>query len=539
MGKALSYLWISALLVSGVASAEEEPPASSTFPVVTRAEVAKHKTRETGMWLIYKDGVYDITKFIPNHPGGKDKIVLAVGEDLEPFWNIYRQHYNSPLPMEILKSLRVATLHPDDVAAMNAEKAKHHGEDDNPYSKDPVLNPIFKFYQKQPINAEPPGNLLTDNWITPVDLWFVRNHHPVPQVDPQTFRLDVVWASDLLGKERRPGSASDETESEPLLSLSLDELKGKFKPFSVASCVQCGGNRRMEMSTLEKTNGSSWVVSAIANAKWKGVKLRDLLGSIGITEDAVFDEQSDSIISRIRHVHIVSIDGMEISIPVKKALGRFGDVVIAYEMNDEPLNAAHGFPLRIVVPGHVGVRNVKWANKIRLSGEEAHGPWQRGMAYKGFGPSVKSLEGIDVEGILSLQEQPVQSAITLSPQATAVAGETLTVKGYAYSGGGRGIVRVDVSVDGGKTWKTAELLEGKEQPIDRAWAWTFWECDFDIPEEAVGSKLQVICKATDASYNVQPDSVEGIWNIRGINNNAWHRITLDVTAPEAYDDEDE
>jgi sulfite oxidase len=88
------------------------------------------------------------------------------------------------------------------------------------------------------------------------------------------------------------------------------------------------------------------------------------------------------------------------------------------------------------------------------------------------------------------------------------------VQGYAYSGGGRGIVRVDVSCDGGETWQTANLRAGSEQPLDRAWAWTFWDCAVDIPETAVNSTVQIICKATDASYNVQPETVKGIWNLR-------------------------
>ena len=77
-------------------------------------------------------------------------------------------------------------------------------------------------------------------------------------------------------------------------------------------------------------------------------------------------------------------------------------------MNGQPIPPQHGKPVRAIVPGHVGVRNVKWLNKIVLSDEESHGPWQRGMSYKGFSPSTTSLEGIDVESIPSLQEQPVR-----------------------------------------------------------------------------------------------------------------------------------
>jgi sulfite oxidase len=183
--------------------------------------------------------------------------------------------------------------------------------------------------------------------------------------------------------------------------------------------------------------------------------------------------------------------------------------MLAWEMNDEPIPAAHGFPLRVIVPGHVGVRNVKWVNKIVLSKEEAPGPWQRGMAYKGFPPSLKTLDGVDTEKIPSLQEQPVQSSILMPTQL--IAGQTNVVSGYAYSGGGRGIVRVDVSIDNGQTWIQATLGEGSHQDLNKSWAWTFWECDVLVPDTK--SQLTVICKATDASYNVQPDSVAGIWYV--------------------------
>lgn len=153
---------------------------------------------------------------------------------------------------------------------------------------------------------------------------------------------------------------------------------------------------------------------------------------------------------------------------------------------------------------------------------------------------MKSLDNIDVEAIPSLQEQPVQSAITYPTKGTFLsAGDIHTIKGYAYSGGGRGIVRVDVSIDGGKTWQTAKLTEGNEQPLDRAYAWTFWELDVDIPATAANGKLDIICKATDASYNVQPDTVQGIWNLRGINNNAWHQISADIVSPESETDDEE
>lgn len=196
------------------------------------------------------------------------------------------------------------------------------------------------------------------------------------------------------------------------------------------------------------------------------------------------------------------------------------------------------------------MRNVKWLKSIVTSAEEAAGPWQRGIAYKGFAPGVRSVEGVDVESVPSVQEQPVMSCITLPREADTVQGDSIGVKGFAWSGGGRGIVRVDVSADGGKTWHTAELKEGSEQRLSRAWAWTFWEAELPVPAPAAGTaadrtgggggggggaegaggpqQVTIVAKATDASYNTQPESVDAIWNLRGINFNAWPRVSVQV-----------
>eukprot|EP01031_Cornospumella_fuschlensis_P027692 gene27692-33446_t len=130
-------LWLAWLAVAisstNVAFAEGEP----NRPYIRRSEVAMHRTKETGIWVMYKEGVYDVTSFVNNHPGGKDKIMLAAGDDIEPFWNVYRQHYNSSLPKELLQGMKIGNLHPDDLAALNAERSKSQGSADDPYSKDP------------------------------------------------------------------------------------------------------------------------------------------------------------------------------------------------------------------------------------------------------------------------------------------------------------------------------------------------------------------------------------------------------------------
>jgi len=402
--------------------------------------------------------------------------------------------------------MRIGTLHSDDLKA----SIKNTNMDD-PYAKEPEGSALLNYHMTNPTNAEAPANILTESYLTPDDLFFVRNHHPTPLIDEDKHMVNFTGLP----------SARDPILTEGI-NLSITDIKTKYKKHNIVSSIQCGGNRRAEMNVIERTNGSPWATSAISTAEYGGARLVDVLKSLGVTHENVES-------SGIKHIIFVGAEDMQASVPIRKALDEYGDSLLAYEQNGKPIPQTHGYPLRFIAPGHVGVRNVKWVSSIILSKEEATGPWQRGMSYKGFGPSTRSLEGIDVEAIPSLQEQPVQSAITVpTPGTVYQPGDVVTLKGYAYSGGGRGIVRVDVSIDGGKNWLTATMTEGKDQPLDRAWAWTLWEIDAELPEDISDGKFELICKATDASYNVQPDSVEGIWNLRGINNNSWHRVQVVV-----------
>nr|CDQ06452.1 Bm8055 [Brugia malayi] len=98
--------------------------------------------------------------------------------------------------------------------------------------------------------------------------------------------------------------------------------------------------------------------------------------------------------------------------------------------------------------------------------------------------------------------------------------------GYAWSGGGRGIIRVEVSIDGGETWQAAQLVQDPDQDIDHMWSWTFFKSTIKIPDDV--KQLDLVCKATDRSYNTQPDTARGIWNIRGLLNNAWHHVPVEI-----------
>jgi len=300
--------------------------------------------------------------------------------------------------------------------------------------------------------------------------------------------------------------------------------------------LQCAGNRRSEYlaATGAKTQGLQWSHGVISTGVFEGVRLRDLVAACLPRQGGV-DSPAALKAAGVRHCHFIGTDApYDASIPIKKAMDDAGDVIIAYRMNGKDLPREHGYPLRAMVPGTLGARNVKWVEKVVLSAEESESNWQRGVAYKGMPPSITNFDGIDPSKYASVQELPVQSAICEPSASMALEpdDESVTLRGYAWSGGGRGIVRVDVSADGGNTWHQAELGQGQEQPLDQAWAWTLWEAEVPLAADNLeaGAKVELVCKATDAAYNAQPQHVAGIWNLRGILNNAWHRVHLDVKA---------
>ncbi|XP_024125527.1 sulfite oxidase, mitochondrial [Oryzias melastigma] len=487
------------------AAAAQTTESISALPVFSQEEVSKHRSLSDGVWVTYRGGVYDITEFVAMHPGG-EKILLAAGGALEPFWALYAVH-NQEHVLEILSEYKVGELCIEDL------KKQEPAESSDPYSSDPERHPVLRINSHKPFNAEPPPEILTDSYITPSAVFFKRNHLPVPQVDPASYQLQV---------EGLPGGG---------VTFSLEDLKTRFPKHDVTATVQCAGNRRSEMDRVKQVKGLSWGIAAISNAKWSGARLRDVLLAAGYGPD---------VAQWARHVHFEGLDkdvtgaAYGASIPLNKAVSEEGDVLLAYEMNGEKIPPDHGFPVRVVVPGVVGARSVKWVGKIVVSAEESSSHWQQND-YKGFSPGT-DWDTVDYKSAPAIQELPVQSAITLPADGALIDSSdgSLTVKGYAWSGGGREVVRVDVSLDGGQTWQVAELKSGDEgqapkppPPPGRAWAWKLWELTAPLPPQV--QELEIICKAVDSSYNVQPETFAPIWNLRGVLSNAWHRVTVKIT----------
>ncbi|XP_053998364.1 sulfite oxidase, mitochondrial isoform X1 [Hylaeus anthracinus] len=458
----------------------------------TLEEVGKHDNKEAHVWVTYKQGVYDITDFIEKHPGGSSKIIMAAGSSIEPFWTIFANH-NAPEIYELLESMRIGNISKEDAVS-------NKDNQNDPYAKEPTRHRALKINGPKPFCAEPPPSLLVESFITPTELFYVRNHLPVPEVDLKTYVLEVA------------------VEEKTRKTLRFEDIK-KYPKYTITSAVMCGGNRRSEMAQEKQLKGLSWGVGAVGNATWTGARLCDVLEDLEINED------------NYDHVQFEGYDldpsgtPYGASIPISRALDPRADVILAYEMNGQPIPRDHGFPIRVIVPGVVGARNVKWLGKIIISKEESHSQWQRGD-YKGFSPSI-DWDNVDFSKAPAIQEMPVISAICKpEPSETVkVKNGKINVKGYAWSGGGRKTIRVDITNDQGKTWHTANLdAEDTNAKQGRYWSWTLWNVDLPVKKDS--KETEIWAKAVDASYNVQPESFKNIWNLRGFLCNAYHRVKV-------------
>jgi sulfite oxidase len=280
----------------------------------------------------------------------------------------------------------------------------------------------------------------------------------------------------------------------------------------LAATLQCAGNRRDQLMSVEAITGEvPWSIEAISNATWEGVRLRDVLEVAGVDPSG-----------GAAHVEFIGLDqidrhgeqfGFGGSIPLEKA--RSPEVLIAWGMNGKPLEPVHGFPLRVVVPGYIGARSVKWLTQINVIDRPSKNYFQS-HAYKLFPPSVKPAN-VDWSGGEMIGEFGINSAIT-SPEAGATVnvGE-LALQGWAVSAG-QSVARVEVSTDGGRTWTGAEFVDRAETP----WCWRRWKARVTLPR----GEHQLVVRAFDSAGTTQPADAKALWIGNGSMTNAWPRVTV-------------
>lgn len=505
------YLTASALIAGGFVAplvfasvVHAEAPPKDDEKTGTRhirlSEVKKHSADADTKWVTRGTRVYDITDWIPGHPGG-EVILRAVGGSIDQYWNIFTIHKKQDV-YDILETYYIGDVDPKDL--VDGQVPAGHIAD--PFENDPARDHRLLVHSRRPCNAETPtGELST--FITPNETFYVRNHMWVPETSQTDHTVTIELPS---GEEKK---------------YTLQDLKDKFPEVTISATLQCSGNRRKHMSEKARpTNGLPWSVGAISTAMWTGARLRDVLKDAGFPVDDLPDEA--------KHAQFMGAEAYGASIPIDKAVDKRGDVLLAYEMNGLPLPQDHGYPVRVLVPGTVAARSVKWVNRVIVSEEESPSQWQQ-RDYKCFGPNVGG--NPDWSTAPAIQEMPVQSAITSLREVSCkntcdrnllqdnrLKEDSVAVEGYAFSGGGRRIARVDISADGGHSWHQAELLKDLEEGQGgyKAWAWRRWR--WVIPKHMAGESFVV--KAVDEAYNTQPDEYEPCYNFRGNLTSAWHRV---------------
>jgi sulfite oxidase len=347
--------------------------------------------------------------------------------------------------------------------------------------------------ERLPFNAEPPAAALAGGEITAVDTFYSRNHGPFPDVAPERWRLRV---DGMVGMP---------------LTLTYDELTSEFVAHSVVATLACAGNRRAELLEVRPIPGKDpWAHGAISSAEWRGARLADVLDAAGVRHD---DGLHLAFSAPDVAPEAVPVQSYGSSIPLRKAMSE--EVLLAWEMNSEPLPRIHGGPVRVVVPGYIGARSVKWVTAIRVQPGPSENYFQA-LDYRILPPEADPDTAAPGEGI-SLSSLPLNCDILVPDDGAEVPAGPLTVRGWALAGDGRGIGRVDVSLDGGNTWRQADL-----QAATSRWAWRLWS----LTVEAQQGPMSLTARAWDDTGVTQPESPAPLWNPRGYGNNAWAHINV-------------
>jgi DMSO/TMAO reductase YedYZ molybdopterin-dependent catalytic subunit len=341
--------------------------------------------------------------------------------------------------------------------------------------------------QQEPKNLEGPFGR-PDSFLTPRELFYIRNHFPTPRLDTASYRLEIE------GAVRNP------------LVLGYDEVSRMRAETRVAT-LECAGNSRVFL--VPQVEGAQWGLGAVGNAEWTGVPLADLLDRAGVAEDAceIVLEGADRGTPKEPPVPPRPISYAR-SLQRDKAMGR--EVLIAYRMNGRDLTPDHGYPVRAIVPGHFGMASVKWLTRIRAVRQPFQGYWQTSdYAY------WDEVEGHPIRrplGEIEVKAQIARPGVyeTLAPDSL------VTIAGAAWSGEAL-VTEVTVSTDGGATWAQAEFID---PPLPHAWR--RWKLDWRTPRKP--GRYTLLAGARDARGRTQPDQHDPNHGTYVIN----HPLPIDV-----------
>mgnify|MGYP001076219134 FL=1 len=324
--------------------------------------------------------------------------------------------------------------------------------------------------QRDPENLEFPFSALdTRRLLTPNEQFYVRTHFEVPEIGAKTWNLKVE------GEVERP------------FELSYDELR-RMPSQTVTALLECSGNGRVFLEPPQV--GIRWELGAVGTAEWKGVPLAVVLERAGLKPNAVevILEGADKGEFKEPNPRTPGVIPYARSLPLAKA--KAPEVLLAYEMNGEPLPPRHGHPVRAVVAGWYGMASVKWLKRIVVTDRTFDGYFQTFMY-----TTWDSRHGLPT--IVPVTEIQVKAQVARpAPYEVVPKGEPYRIYGAAWAGGSD-VAKVEVSTDGGQSWTVAKLIG---EPV--TYAWRFWEHEWRTPERA-GPHV-IMARATDSRGRVQP-----------------------------------
>ncbi|MCG5214235.1 sulfite oxidase [Streptosporangium soli] len=330
----------------------------------------------------------------------------------------------------------------------------------------PLPDELFVVHET---NAETRWEALSGvGYQVPNDRFFVRNHTATPLIDVTTWRLRIHGSGVTSPRE-----------------FGYDDLLA-LPSVTADVAIECAGNGRSFFASQQgqEVPGTPWRLGGVGVARWRGVPLSTVLRQAGLTGNAV------DVLPSGLDANYVS-DGVDYGpvrrpLPIAKALD---DVLLAYEMNGEPLPPDHGFPVRLVVPSWIGIASIKWVGDIEVSAERLFSPWNTRF-YRMFGP------GRPCGGGDPLTTRGITSAFELPWDAVIQAGRPQVLRGRSWSGQGR-ITRVEASTDGGATWRDAHL-DGR-RPAE---AWAPWQI---VWRPVRPGPHVLLARASDETGARQPD----------------------------------
>ncbi|NPD05955.1 sulfite oxidase [Nocardioides sp. zg-1308] len=311
-----------------------------------------------------------------------------------------------------------------------------------------------------------------DAYLTPQSRLFVRNHTSTPVISRAGYALRV----------HGDGLATARTEGEAL-TLTLDDLQ-RLPRHELTATHECTGNGRRFFAEQQGQTvaGTPWALGSVGTVRWQGVRLRDVLAHLGIASDAVSVQatglDAPYVTGGVDHGRVRR------PFPIAKALD---DALLAWGMNGEDLLPDHGYPLRLVLPGWVGIASIKWLGSLEVSRSELTSPWNT-QWYRMTGPGWPADSP-------PLTVNPVRSSWELAPGAR-LPSRSVTLTGRSWSGAAR-IARVSVSLDDGRSWRPAVL----DRRSRRDQGWTQWSVRWGNPRPGVH---HLLARATDEAGRTQP-----------------------------------